>query len=174
MLMCWPRLAGTSCMNASCIRSRPRRALSTMACIIGSTRANADRHQAQALQRLPLTGRAGFVVLGVLVDVPDVVNGFACQDVLDGEHSRHHGMVLVVVLVHAVAADEMQRREALGQFGADRLDVLLVALVVDGIGLLLAHDATVLDVVLGRKADDGELLLGERYQVGIGGIPESV
>ena len=48
---------------------------------------------------------AGVVLLVVLlfdVDRPDVVVGTV--DVLDGQHGRVHGVVLVVVLVHAVAA----------------------------------------------------------------------
>ena len=51
----------------------------------------------------PAPVRPLLVVLLFHVHRPDVV----CRpvDVLDGEHGRVHGMVLVVVLVHAVAAD---------------------------------------------------------------------
>src|SRR5262249_60472332 len=53
------------------------------------------------------TGAAGLVIFGVLVDVPQVVEFLLRQDVLHAQHRRHHRMVLVVVLVHAVAADEV-------------------------------------------------------------------
>ena len=64
-------------------------------------------------------------------------------------------MVLVVVLVHAVAADQMQRRIVRCDVLADRVDVRLVVVVVDRVGLVLAHHAAVLDLVLrwpGRSA----------------------
>src|SRR5438132_13219854 len=48
-----------------------------------------------------VTGRV-LVVLGFDVHRPHVVVG--SEDVLDGQHRREHRMILVVVLVHAVAA----------------------------------------------------------------------
>lgn len=43
------------------------------------------------------------------VDVPDVrLVGAALLDVVDGGHGRQHRVVLVVIAVHAVAADEEQ------------------------------------------------------------------
>ena len=83
-------------------------------------------------------------------------------------------MVLVVVLVHAVAADEMQRRIFLGQLGADRLDVSLVAVVVDRIGFLLTHDAAVRHIFLGRQTDLRELSPGQRHQLVVGRRPQPV
>src|ERR1043166_4882108 len=68
------------------------------------------RHQAFAAERLLHARAAGLVVLGVLVDVPDVVDARAGQDVLRRQHGGHHGVVLVVVFVHAVAPDHVQAR----------------------------------------------------------------
>src|SRR4051812_48570561 len=63
------------------------------------------RHQPLARERFLHARTAGLVVLGVLVDVPDVVDTLAGQDVLRREHGGHHRVVLVIVLVHAVATD---------------------------------------------------------------------
>src|SRR3954470_19408888 len=49
------------------------------------------------------------VVLLLDVDLPHVI-GRTVDDVLDGEHRRVHGVVLVVVAVHAVAADRVNVR----------------------------------------------------------------
>jgi len=76
-------------------------------------------------------------------------------------------VVLVVVLVHAVAADEVQAREIPLEFAAHGDDVAGVILVVDRIGLGLTHDAGV-DHVLGADQPDlADLALGQRDEVGI-------
>src|SRR5262245_12708967 len=43
---------------------------------------------------LLVAGVARLVVLGVLVDVPQVVQRLASDDVLGAQHRRHHGVVL--------------------------------------------------------------------------------
>src|SRR5882757_3045387 len=56
------------------------------------------------------TLRAGFallVILGVLIDMPYVERAPSKPDILDRQHRGHHGMVLVVVFVHSVAAHQM-------------------------------------------------------------------
>src|SRR3990167_1402279 len=53
---------------------------------------------------------ASLVIFGILVDLPGVIDARTGLDVADGQHRRHHRMVLIVVAVHAVAADQMQRR----------------------------------------------------------------
>jgi hypothetical protein len=55
---------------------------------------------------------AGLVIFSVLVDVPDVVELLPREDVPRRQHRRHHGVVLVVVAVHAVSAYKAQRRVA--------------------------------------------------------------
>ena len=60
------------------------------------------------------------MVLGVFVDAPHVVMARTRKDVPRGQHRGHHGMVLVIVLVHAVATDEMQRREVGFEVETDR------------------------------------------------------
>ena len=65
----------------------------------------------------PRAAVSGLVVLGVLVDRPDVVHEPAGEDVLRGEHRGHHGVILVVVFVHPVAADQVQ----VGVVGGDCL-----------------------------------------------------
>ena len=83
------------------------------------------------------------MILGVLVHVPDVEQLLAGDDVSRGQHRRHHGMVLIVVLVHAVAAHQMQAWVVSLDLGADRLHVSGILIVVDRIGLRLADDMAV-------------------------------
>src|ERR1043166_10033265 len=67
-------------------------------------------------------GRAGFVVFGVLVNLPEIVELSVSQNIFGAQHGGHHGVVLVVVFVHAVAADEMQIWITVFQFLANRRD----------------------------------------------------
>ena len=55
-------------------------------------------------------GRASFVIFGVAVDLPEIVKFGVSENIFDAQHRGHHGVVLVVVFVHAVATDEMQVR----------------------------------------------------------------
>ena len=47
------------------------------------------------------------MILGVLVHFPNVKLILSCKDILRVEHRRHHGVVLIVVLMHAVAAHQV-------------------------------------------------------------------
>src|SRR6478735_9240553 len=76
---------------------------------------------------------AGFVVLGILVDAPGVVQSLAGENVLDRQHRGHHRMVLVVVAMHSVAADEVQRRVLLLQLVPHCRDIGGISLVIDRI-----------------------------------------
>src|SRR2546423_10997500 len=70
-----------------------------------------------------LTDGRLLVVLGVGVHLPRVALVDAEQ--VPGRDERgHHGVVLVVVLVHTVAADEVKVRELGGKVTADRVDVV--------------------------------------------------
>ena len=66
------------------------------------------RHETLALQRFLRAGIPGLAIFGIFIDLPDIVKLFAGDDVRGGEHAGHHGMVLIVIFVHAVAPDEMQ------------------------------------------------------------------
>ena len=78
------------------------------------------------------------------------------EDVLDGEHGREHRVVLVVVLVHAVAARRGARWGRARRATSRRtLDVVLVVLVVDGIRLRHPHDVAGLDLAGVDEAEDG-------------------
>ena len=56
----------------------------------------------------------------------------------------------------------------------DRRDVLAIVVVVDRIGLRLAHHAGVDDVALGDQSDLGDFLLRERDQLRVGRVPQAV
>ena len=70
-----------------------------------------------------------------------IVGAAPGQDVADRQHRGHHRVILVVVAVHAVAADEVQRRDSSPRARRGSLRHWRRRLVIDRIGLLLAHDA---------------------------------
>src|SRR5216684_2285165 len=132
------------------------------------------RHRAQPAHRRIRRALALFVVLGVLVDAPDVVHLPPGEDVLHRQHGGHHRMVLVVVLVHPIAPGEVQGRETLLHLAPDHFDVRGIARVVDRVGLGLADDAAVEDLVARCEPDLLQLAGGESEQVGVGRAPEPV
>jgi len=82
------------------------------------------------------------------------------EDVPRGEEGGHHRVVLVVVFVQAVAAGEVEGREAGVEFGANRRDVCGVLVVIDRVGLRLTDDAAIaeyLDAAL--EEDDPDIFL---------------
>ena len=89
------------------------------------------------------------------VDRPHVVVG--PEDVVDREDRRHHRVVLVVVLVHAVATRRHDVRGVVGDPVPQDRDVVLVVLVVDRIRLGHPHDVAGLD--LARVGEDRVLQL---------------
>src|ERR1700682_5123969 len=52
----------------------------------------------------------GLVIFGVLVHLPEIVKLGISENIFDAQHRGHHGVILIVVLVHAVAANEMEAR----------------------------------------------------------------
>src|SRR6266567_7363541 len=53
-----------------------------------------------------------FVIFGFGIDSPQVITGAA--DITRGTKRSHHRMILIVVLVHAIAADELKIAHMLG------------------------------------------------------------
>src|SRR5206468_5400089 len=96
------------------------------------------------------------------------------DNVFGAKHGRHHGVILVVVFVHAVATDEMQIGITAVQFFANGLDMLGVIIVVNRIGFFLAHDAAVEDIAFACQTDLNELAFGQRNQVVVFRIPEPI
>src|SRR5947209_3474878 len=85
------------------------------------------------------------VVVLLDVDLPHVVRG-ALDDVLHGQHRGEHRVVLVVVPEHPVAPDRVQVGGVGVHPGADGLQVLLVAGLVERVGLGHPDDESLLDV----------------------------
>ena len=103
---------------------------------------------------------------GGLVDV-------AGGDAVDDGHGGEHGVVLVVVLVHAVAADEEEVGEAVGP-GAEFVEAGVGA-EVGRVGLGDADDVGVEDFGCVRRMPIFcELAGGEGGDVGVGHGPERV
>ena len=106
-----------------------------------------------------------FMILGVAVDLPQIVKLRVCQDVFATKHRRHHGVVLIVILVHAVAPHQMQVRKPIFQLLSDRIDVRRVVVVVNWISFLLPHDAAVQNVTCFRQPNLHEFARGQLNQV---------
>ena len=114
------------------------------------------------------------MVFRVLVHAPGVVDALARHDILDRQHRGHHRVVLVVVAVHAVASDKVQRGMLRFQFFPHDLNALGIVLVIDGVGLFLAHDRTADDIRRIAQAEDFHFLRGERDEIVVGRCPEAV
>ena len=78
-----------------------------------------------------------FVILVVGVHAPDVM--MRAEQVLDRQHGRNHRVILVVVLVHAVAAGNLEILERI-QVRPNHGEGILVSLVVHGVGLRHPHN----------------------------------
>ncbi len=83
-------------------------------------------------------------------------------------------MVLVVVLVHAVAAREVKVLEVVADVLADDPDMGLIRVVVDGICLALADDDAVENLGGAADAELRKLCSRTLYQGLVGGGPEPV
>ena len=101
------------------------------------------------------------MVFGVAVDLPEIVKLGVGENIFDAQHRRHHGVVLIVVFVHAVATDQVQIRIACLQFLTNRGDVARVVVVVNRIRFLLANDAAIDEVALPGQSNLNELASGE-------------
>src|SRR3954470_11529673 len=137
-----------------------------------SARHDRSRTAGATLGRVAV-GRAGFVVFLLDVDLPDVVR-HAVGDGLHREHRGVHRVVLVVVLVHAVAADRVDVRSVGVEPGTEHDDVVAVVLVVDRISLGNADDVAGFDVLRLQDAELLELPLAQLDEVVVGHRPQVV
>ena len=80
-------------------------------------------------------------------------------------------MVLVVVLMHAVAAYEMQVRITHVQLLTNGRDMPRVTVIVNRVSLLLANDTTVHKIAFFGQADLNQLAPGELDQIVVARIP---
>mgnify|MGYP003344784275 CR=1 FL=1 len=60
-----------------------------------------EKDEALSFDILPFLTR--FMIFGVLVDAPDVIDAGAGLDVAHCQHRRHHRMILVVIAMHAIS-----------------------------------------------------------------------
>ncbi len=93
------------------------------------------------------------MIFGVSVDLPEIVKLRVGQNIFDTEHRGHHGVILIVILMHAVAPDEMQIRITVIQLLANDGNIARVIIVVNRIRFLLAHNAAVNQVALFGQSD---------------------
>ena len=114
------------------------------------------------------------MIFGVAVDLPEIVKLRISQNIFDAQHRGHHGVILIVVLMHAVAADQMQIRITVVEFLANGGDVPRVIVVVNRIRFLLTNDAAIDKVPFPGQSNLNQLAPGEFDQIGIARIPQPV
>lgn len=111
------------------------------------------------------------MVFRIGVDVPEVE--VLAGEVAGSEKGGHHGVVLVVVFVHAIAANDLEVVER-GEGVADGGDFLGVGGGVNGVGFGHANDAAIEDVNGLDEAELGEFAGAKSNEVLVGGVPEAV
>src|ERR1051325_9901954 len=68
-----------------------------------------NKAQCAAVRSFSRSG-AGFVVFGVTVHLPQIVKLCVSEDIFHAQHRCHHSVVLVVVFMYAVAANQVEVR----------------------------------------------------------------
>src|SRR4051794_1502647 len=95
------------------------------------------------------------------------------EDVLHRKHGGEHRMVLVVVAVHAVAADDLKVREVVEPL-ADGAQGIAIMLVIDRIGFGLSNDGAVNDLGIADEIQRAQLPLRLREEILVALGPEVV
>ena len=90
-------------------------------------------------------------IFGILIHRPDIILALARQDISCGKHRSHHGVVLVVVLMHAITADQVKRGTVFVERFPNRVHVLLVSVVINRIRLGLPDDAAINHIRTGSE-----------------------
>ena len=114
------------------------------------------------------------MILGVAVDLPEIVQLRVRQNILSAKHRRHHGVILVVVLVHAVPTDQVQVGKAGLQLDRDGLDVTSVIVIVNRIRFLLPNDTAIEHVPFFGQSDLHQFACGQLDQLFVFRIPDAV
>ena len=83
-------------------------------------------------------------------------------------------MILIIIAVHTVAANHVQRRIAAFQLGAHRLDIGGIVIVIDGIGLFLPNDRAADDILGLGQPELREFLRRQRDQIIIARRPQPI
>ena len=111
------------------------------------------------------------MIIVLEVDVPHVEIG--TKDIARGVNRRQHRMILIVVAVLAVAADQLQIRYA-SQVVSNASKILFEVLVVDRIGLRHSNNDAVENILLADKAELHAFASGQVYQGLIVGVPQLI
>ena len=126
-----------------------------------------------AVRFLGCSGTA-FVIFGVAVHLPQIVKLCVSQNIFRTQHRCHHGVILVVVFVHSVTANQVQVRVPRVQFLTNGGDVPRVVVIVNRIRFLLANDAAIDEIAFLRQPDLNQLALCELDQVFVARVPKTV
>ena len=114
------------------------------------------------------------MIFGVAVDLPEIVKLRVGQNIFHAQHRGHHGVVLIVVFVHAVAADQVQVRTTGLQFLSNDSNVLCVIVIVNRIRFFLTHDATIDEIAFLGETDLNQFAPCEVDQLAVARIPKTV
>ena len=107
-----------------------------------SADAGGNEAKCAAVRFLGCSG-TGFVIFGVAVHLPQIVKLCVGENIFHAQHCCHHGVILVVVFVHSVTANQVQVRVPRVQLLTNGGDVPRVVVIVNRIGLLLTNDAAI-------------------------------
>ena len=99
----------------------------------------------------------GLVIFGITVHLPQIIELRVGQNIFRAKHCRHHGVVLIIIFVHAIATDEMQIRITIVEFLANCLDVRGIIIGVHWISLLLSNNAAVNNIAFLGEANFNQL-----------------
>jgi hypothetical protein len=119
--------------------------------------------EAQRAAVLVCGGGPSFVVSASLFTLPQITS-FARQNIFDAQHRRHHGVVLVVVFVHAIAADQVQVRARVRVPGGWSRRAARSRHRKPGT-LFLANDTPIYEIALLAQPNLNQLALGELDQI---------
>jgi hypothetical protein len=114
-----------------------------------------------------------FVIVLLGVDLPEISFGLdSGKNVVYGNHGSQHGMVLVVVLVHSISANEEKVFEPVRV--SHNLIEAIIGAEVSGVRFWYAEDARVLDVACVQDADFSYLSDGKIGNLRIIHFPKRV
>ena len=103
------------------------------------------------------------MVLGVTVNVPEIVKLGVGQNIFHAQRRRHHGVIPIIIFVHGVAPDKVQVRITRLQFLPDGGDMQRLIVVVNRVGFLVANYAAIHKIALPSQAE----LLADRERINL-------
>jgi len=83
------------------------------------------------------------VIFGVAIHLPQIVKLGLGKDIIHALHRCHHGVILVVLLVHTVTSNQVKVGISRLQLLANGSDAACVIIIINRISFLLTNDAAI-------------------------------